>query len=207
MESGMIWAFWGVSMLFIMTPGADWAYAISGGLKHRVLPSVTGLWAGHLLSVLVVAAGVGALLAQVPGALTALTLMGAVYLVWLGVGVLRQSSGAQDLTMEAPVGSPGRWFGKGIGVSGMNPKLILLMTAVMPQFTSHSASWPLGAQLLALGSVHLLGCAVIYVLVGLTAQRVLGTRPALARWITRFSGVAMILIGTVLAAERVAHWI
>lgn len=204
MDAGMIWAFWGVSLLFIVTPGADWAYAISGGLKHRALPSVTGLWAGHLLGVMVVVAGVGALLAQLPGALTALTLAGAGYLIWLGVGVLRQDTSPQEAA-ELPVGSAGRWFGKGIGVSGMNPKLILLMTAVMPQFTSHAAAWPVPTQLLALGAVHLLGCAIVYAAVSLTARRVLGTRPGTARWVTRFSGVAMIAIGCVLGAEQAVH--
>lgn len=202
MDVGLIWAFAGVSLMFIMTPGADWAYAISGGLRQRVVPSVSGLWAGHLVCVLIVAAGVGALIARVPGALTALTLGGAAYLIWLGVSALRPSAQAMA-SADEPAGSAGRWFGKGMGVSGLNPKLILLMLAVMPQFTTHAGTWPLGAQLLALGSVHLLACALVYPCVGLASQRVLGSRPSLARWVTRFSGVAMIVIGAVLAAERV----
>lgn len=199
----MLWAFWGVSLLFILTPGADWAYAISGGLKRRVLPSVAGLWAGHLVSVLIVAAGVGAVLERFPQLTQALTLAGSVYLVWLGLGVLRHGGGP-EAAGEIPVGTAGGWFGRGVAVSGLNPKLILLMTAVLPQFTSHAADWALPVQIVALGSLHLLGCGVVYLLVGFGARRVLGTRPVAARVVTRISGVAMILIGLVLAAERVS---
>ena len=52
--------FWVVSFLLIMTPGADWAYAISAGINgRRVVPAVVGLMSGHLLATLVVVAGVG----------------------------------------------------------------------------------------------------------------------------------------------------
>jgi threonine/homoserine/homoserine lactone efflux protein len=46
--------------LLIMTPGADWAYAISAGINgRRVVPAVMGLMSGHLLATLIVVAGVG----------------------------------------------------------------------------------------------------------------------------------------------------
>ncbi len=79
--------FWVVSFLLIMTPGADWAYAISAGINgRRVVPAVMGLMSGHLLATLIVVAGVGVVIAQHPLALTGLTVAGAVYLLWLGIG-------------------------------------------------------------------------------------------------------------------------
>ena len=49
-------AFWAVSVLFVLTPGADWAYAIAAGLRHRcLLPAVGGMLTGHLLATVVVA--------------------------------------------------------------------------------------------------------------------------------------------------------
>ncbi|PAV68873.1 hypothetical protein WR25_26090 [Diploscapter pachys] len=72
-------AFWAVSLLFVITPGADWAYAISAGMRGRwVVPAVAGMLSGHLLVTLVVAAGVGSLIAGHPLALTLLTLAGCV---------------------------------------------------------------------------------------------------------------------------------
>jgi hypothetical protein len=47
MASGTMAAFWAVSFLFVITPGADWAYVIAAGLRHRVvLPAVGGLLVG-----------------------------------------------------------------------------------------------------------------------------------------------------------------
>jgi threonine/homoserine/homoserine lactone efflux protein len=93
MAVGTVAAFWMVSLLFVVTPGADWAYAIAAGLWHRtVLPAVGGLLAGHLLATAVVAAGVAAMMSRLPLALTALTALGAAYLVWLGIGMLSRPS-------------------------------------------------------------------------------------------------------------------
>jgi hypothetical protein len=67
MPVATIAAFWGGSMLFVLTPGADWAYAIASGLRHRsVVPAVGGLLSGHLIAIVVVAAEVAALLAGSP---------------------------------------------------------------------------------------------------------------------------------------------
>lgn len=70
MEMSLIASFWVVSFLLIMTPGADWAYAISAGINgRRVVPAVMGLMSGHLLATIVVVAGVGVLIAGHPPAI------------------------------------------------------------------------------------------------------------------------------------------
>ena len=205
MELGTIAAFWAVSLLFVLTPGADWAYAISAGLRHRsVVPAVSGLLAGHLVATVVVAAGVGALVATEPMVLTILTVAGSLYLVWLGIGMVRRPSipGAG----EAYTSSSGmRQSLKGFGISGLNPKVFLLFLALLPQFTSSQAAWPVAGQIIALGSVHVISCAMVYMVVGIGARAVLGARPAAARAVTRFSGVAMIAIGAFLITEQVLH--
>lgn len=82
-------SFWAVSFLFLITPGANWAYAITAGLRHRtVLPAVGGLLAGHLLATAAVAAGLAVLLAGSPPVITALTAVGAAYLMRLGFATL-----------------------------------------------------------------------------------------------------------------------
>ena len=93
MTVGTVVAFWAVSLLFVLTPGADWAYAIAAGLRHRtVLPAVGGLLVGHLAATAAVAAGVAALVARSPLVLTVLTVVGAAYLVWLGIATLARPS-------------------------------------------------------------------------------------------------------------------
>jgi threonine/homoserine/homoserine lactone efflux protein len=202
MTGGTVAAFWAVSLLFVITPGADWAYAIAAGLRHRtVLPAVSGMLAGHLAATAVVAAGVAALVAGTPLILTALTVVGAVYLVWLGVGALAHPSVPQSGAQQAS-GSWLRQAAKGLGISGLNPKVFLLFLALLPQFTDRDAAWPLAVQILALGLVHVASCAVVYTTVGAGARQVLRARPATARAVTRLSGAVMVVIGVLLLVEQ-----
>lgn len=202
MPASTVAAFWAVSLMFVVTPGADWAYAITAGLRHRtVLPAVGGLLAGHLAATVVVAAGVAALVTRSPLVMTALTVAGAAYLVWLGIGALARPSAPQAGTEQA-AGSWVRQVVKGAGISGLNPKVFLLFLALLPQFTDPDAGWPLAVQIGALGLVHVASCAVVYTGVGTGARRVLRARPAAARAVTRFSGAAMVMIGVLLLAEQ-----
>ena len=201
MAGGTVAAFWGMSFLLVMTPGADWAYAIAAGLRHRtVLPAVGGLLAGHLAATAVVAAGVAAVVARSPRVMIVLTAAGALYLVWLGLASLARPSAPHVGGDETP-GSWVRQAVKGAGISGLNPKVFLLFLALLPQFTDPTARWPLALQIAVLGLVHVASCAMVYTGVGAGARRVLGARPAAARAVTRFSGAAMVLIGGLLLVQ------
>lgn len=201
MEIGLLAAFWALSFSLVMTPGADWAYAISSGMRDRaIVPAVTGMLLGYVMITLVVAAGVGALVASVPSVLTALTLGGAAYLLYLGVGVL----------MNPPIPEVGNersgtWpsvFARGFLVSGINPKALLLFLALLPQFTSQAAAWPVAGQIVAMGVIQIINCGVVYFLVGFSSRAVLRTRPTVARSVSQLSGAAMIVIALLLLAEQ-----
>jgi threonine/homoserine/homoserine lactone efflux protein len=199
---GAVTGFWTVSMLLVMVPGADWAYAIAAGLRDRtVLPAVAGLLTGYVALTAVVAAGVAALVARWPLVLTGLTVLGALYLLWLGVTTV---SGPSAPVAAADEGSQPwlRRAAKGAGISGLNPKALLLFLALLPQFITRGAAWPFAAQIMLLGLVHIANCGVIYTGVGTAARRILRARPAIATAVTRFSGAAMIVIGILLLAER-----
>jgi threonine/homoserine/homoserine lactone efflux protein len=202
MEAGTVVAFWAVSLLFVLTPGADWAYAIAAGLRHRtVLPAVGGLLAGHLAATAAVAAGVTALVARSLHVLTVLTVVGAAYLVWLGITTLAHPS-TPDAGAERPTDSWVRQAMKGAGTSALNPKVFLLFLALLPQFTEPNSAWPLGVQIVALGFVHVVSCAVVYTGVGTGARLMLSARPSAARVVSRISGAAMVGIGVLLLVER-----
>lgn len=203
MAVGYIAAFWTVSVLLILVPGADWAYAIAAGLRERsVLPAVGGLLLGYVALTAVVAAGVAAVVDRNPVVLTALTVFGGLYLVWLGGTTLASASTAAVLPEQANPAPWGTSVLRGIGISGLNPKAILLFLALLPQFTDRTGSWPLAAQIGTLGLIHTLSCAAIYLCVGVLARTVLRARPTAARIVTRVSGVAMIIIGALLLVER-----
>ncbi|QIS02403.1 LysE family translocator [Nocardia brasiliensis] len=203
MAVGYIVAFWTVSVLLILVPGADWAYAIAAGLRESsVVPAVGGLLLGYVALTAVVAAGVAAVVDRNPVVLTALTVFGGLYLMWLGGTTLVASSAPTAVQGE---GHPAPWGAsllRGIGISGLNPKALLLFVALLPQFTDRTGNWPLAAQIGTLGLVHTLSCAVIYLCVGVLAKTVLRARPTAARIVTRISGVAMLVIGGLLLVER-----
>lgn len=201
MSYAALTAFWAVSFLLVLTPGADWAYVISAGLRGRrlVLPATLGLACGALLATLAVAAGVGALVARNPALLTALTATGALYLAWMGVGLWR-SPAAISSAADADAGTRWHWTVKGASVSGLNPKQLLLL-ALLPQFVRPGDSWPVFAQIMVLGAVHAASCAVVYFGVGWGSQSVLRSRPAAALAVSRLSGTLMLLIAAVLLGE------
>jgi threonine/homoserine/homoserine lactone efflux protein len=207
MDIELVGAFWAVSLLFVLTPGADWAYAITAGLRYpSVLPAVSGLVAGHVVATFAVAAGVAAVMAGVPLLLTVLTAVGAAYLIWLGISTFTHPATppAADNDIDAVATSRARQALKGFGVSGLNPKVFLLFLALLPQFTDPGGSWPVAAQILGLGAAHVATCAVVYTAVGVGARVVLDARPAAARAISRCSGAAMVGIGAFLLIEQVA---
>lgn len=202
MSFAILTAFWAVSFLLVLTPGADWAYAISAGLRGRrlVLPAVVGLACGALLATLAVAAGVGALVARNPALLTALTATGALYLAWMGIALWR-SPAAIRCDAEGEADARWRWTVKGASVSGLNPKQLLLLLALLPQFVRPGDSWPVFAQIMALGAVHAASCAVVYFGVGWSSQSVLRSRPRAAAAVSRLSGTLMLVIAALLLGE------
>ena len=90
----------------------------------------------------------------------------------------------------------------GVGVSGLNPKGLLIFLALLPQFTDPHARWPIAGQIGLLGLAFMVTCAVFYFVLGSIARTVLTARTAIARTVSRLSGAAMVLIGVALLVDR-----
>lgn len=196
-----------VAVLLALTPGADWAYAIAAGLRARsVVPSVLGMLFGYVVVIVVVALGIGALVAEYPVALTVLTLAGAVYLIWLGAATLRIKVGHVEASSRPLGDSFVAQFFRGAGISGINPKGLLLLLALLPQFTSPTAALPAAVQMLVLGGLHLSNCAVIYFAVAHLARRLLRSRPLATVIVTRLAGIVMVALGLLIITERLIEF-
>jgi threonine/homoserine/homoserine lactone efflux protein len=194
-------AFWAVAALLIAVPGPDWAFAISAGLRRQALPAASGIVLGYVLMTAVVAAGLGIVFASTPAALTTLTTVGGLYLIWLGLKVLRHPASPTS-SPDGPTGNARSTLLHGMAVSGLNPKGLLIFVAMLPQFTDPAASWPIPAQLAALGMAFTSTCALVYLCVGAAAQRLLQARPTIARIVSRISGSSMIALGVALLLEH-----
>lgn len=198
-----------IDVLLVLTPGPDWAYVLAVGLRDQmVLPAVAGLVAGYATLTALVAAGLAVLITTNPGALTAVTLLGGAYLIWLGASVLSHPAdqdgevGAATLARPSRSPSTARVAARGVATSGLNPKGLLLFVAVLPQFVERHGGLPVSAQIGVLGAIHMGNCAVAYLGVGTLARNLLTSRPTAAHTVTRAAGTAMIVLGALLLLER-----
>jgi threonine/homoserine/homoserine lactone efflux protein len=206
MNAQLFFAFVLVAGALACTPGVDWAYSITAGLRQRsFVPAVAGLCGGYVLHTLLMVAGLAALLAGMPGVLGWITVAGAGYLLWLGVSTLRSWRGA-SFTAAAALGKPAgnqlRTFLQGMGTSGINPKGLLFYVALVPQFVSPEAPLPVPVQSGLLGLTFVLLAAVVYTCVALLARKLLQSRPGAARKVTLASGIIMVGLGVVLLSEQ-----
>jgi threonine/homoserine/homoserine lactone efflux protein len=201
----------------VLVPGPDWAYIIAAGTRDRtIVPALGGILIGYLVAVVAVAVGVGAALAALPWALVVLTLAAAGYLSYLGVRILLHppavataggASGATEPAAASGATEPAAWLrlAQGVGVSGLNPKGLLVLVVLLPQFTDAAGDWPIPVQLAVLGLIFVGSCALVYSVVGVGAKAVIRARPSAMRVVSRVSGAAMVLLAIVLVGEQIAH--
>jgi threonine/homoserine/homoserine lactone efflux protein len=148
-------AFLVASILFIQVPGPSLLFTIGRALtvgRREALLSVVGNGVGVTVQVLLVAVGLGAVVAASATAYTVIKVIGAGYVIWLGVQAIRHRGEAR-LALESPVARTRRHplrIGFVVGVT--NPKTILFFVAFLPQFTN-TAAGRVGVQMAVLGVV------------------------------------------------------
>lgn len=206
MNPELFLAFILVAAALACTPGVDWAYSITAGLRQRsFVPAVAGLCGGYVLHTALLVAGLAAVLAGMPGVLGWITLAGAGYLMWLGISTLRSWRGASFSAADAvgrPSASQLRTFLQGMGTSGINPKGLLFYVALIPQFVSADASLPVPVQSGLLGMTFVALAGLVYTAVALLSRTLLQSRPGAARTVTLASGIIMVVLAVVLLGEQ-----
>ena len=122
------------AIIIAVSPGPGAALSMSAGLRHGqlgALPAIFGLQTALLIQLAVVGMGLGAVLAASATAFAVVKFAGAAYLVWLGVQKWRHA-GAGD-TQDGKTLRSGL-FRQGLLVNLTNPKAIVFMAALTPQF-------------------------------------------------------------------------
>ncbi|NMX89855.1 MULTISPECIES: LysE family transporter [unclassified Pseudomonas] len=147
-------AFFLASWIISLSPGAGAIASMSSGLQYgfvRGYWNAIGLQLGLAMQIAVVAGGLGAVLAASSTAFYAIKWFGVAYLVYLAVKQWRALP--MDLTDDAavrPIGKPMSMMFRGFLVNASNPKALVFMLAVLPQFVNPQA--PLLIQYLILGA-------------------------------------------------------
>jgi threonine/homoserine/homoserine lactone efflux protein len=172
----------GPGMMFIL------AHGISGGRRSGVV-AASGMATGATVHTALAAFGLSALLRAAPGALDAIRLIGACFLLYLAVKTYWSTRHAVALAPEGNGPSIRRTYVSAVLTNLANPKVILFYLAFLPQFLIHGG-WPVAAQILTLGSVYVVIGIVMDCSVGLAAgtfSALLQSRPAVQRSLKRLS--------------------
>ena len=206
-DTGQFALFLAAALLLALAPGPGVFYVaartLSGGRAEGIASSVgTGL--GGLVHVAAGTLGVSALVLASAELFTAVKLLGAAYLIWLGI---RTVLGARrdDLRPVVARSAAGtrRAFREGVMVEMLNPKTAAFFLAFIPQFVDLAGSVP--AQFAVLGSMSVLLNTLVDVGVACAAAAVrtgmLG-RPRMMRRMREASGVVMIGLGAGLLLVR-----
>jgi threonine/homoserine/homoserine lactone efflux protein len=201
-------AFLLVSLFVTFTPGPAVLLAVSNSLgvgPARAMISSLGNAVGLLLVSTAATAGLGVVLQTSATAFLVLKLLGAGYLVYLGIRQWRSGGAmfAEPSGAQARASTPAwRLFGNGLTVALTNPKAILFFTALFPQFMHAGAG---AAQQFVVLTVTFAGCAVfahaVYVLLARSVKGRLA-EPRRARLLNRVFGGSFVVLGVSLLGLR-----
>jgi threonine/homoserine/homoserine lactone efflux protein len=196
--------FLAAALIVAITPGPGLLYIVArtlaGGRTEGLVSSV-GLGLGGFVQVLAGALGLSAVVMASAEAFTAVKIVGAGYLVWLGLKTWREARDAEPREMQT--GGAPRAFREGILVEGLNPKTAVFFLAFIPQFVDSSAN--AAAQFFALGLISVALNTSVDVIVTLWAAKVrtvLAPRVSFATRTRQASGAIMCGLGATLLFAR-----
>jgi len=202
------------AVVIVLLPGPDTLVVVRSLVRHgrlRAVLTVGGVLTGLAVWVAAAALGLSALLRASENGYTALRVVGAVYLVWLGVRSLRARSvgGADPLLVDGvdTVVVPGRRghaasYGAGLATDLLNPKVGVFFVTFLPGFVPHGQ--PVGLVSALLGGIFIALTALYFAGLLVVAGRVTGwmNDPRIRRRLERVTGVILIGFGLRLAVER-----
>ncbi len=141
-------AFLGVMTAMAFFPGPANLFCVATGMargRRAAVEAMVGMNAATLVWYAGAALGLGALIAAFPAAFGVLRLVGALYLVWMGIGAVRAAVSKAAAPPAAIASRPGSNLRNGFAVQIANPKIILFFSAVLPPFLDLAR--PLAGQL------------------------------------------------------------
>jgi len=205
MTASTWFAFFIASWLISLSPGAGAISCMAAGMRYgyaRAMWNILGLQLGILFVLAIVAAGLGAIIAASTALFTLIKWLGAAYLVYLGIRQWRAPAVPVTDAGADVTGTPRQLVMRGFLVNATNPKGIVFMLAVLPQFIDPAL--PQLPQYVVCGAT--LFFTDLVVMSGYTglAARVLRLlrEPHHVRWVNRTFGGLFVAAGAVLATFR-----
>jgi threonine/homoserine/homoserine lactone efflux protein len=201
------WLFVATGVVLNLTPGQDTLYILGSSVAYgrRIgVASALGVSAGCVVHTLAVALGISAILTASATAFTAVKMLGAAYLIYLGIHAMASRADSISPLQHRGSASTRLALGRGILTNVLNPKVALFFLALLPQFidsdspTKISAFLVLGLTFVATGTVWCLILAVV-------ASSIRGffvEHPRALTRLSRASGALFVLLGLRLAVSE-----
>ncbi len=193
--------------VLILIPGPSVLFVVSRGValgRRAALATVAGNAGGLIFQGTLVTIGVGSIVASSDAVFTALKLIGAAYLVYLGIKNIRERKALAEVFAPRAAAAPKslrRIVREGFFVGATNPKGVLIFTAVLPQFIDRSQGHDT-LQLATLGAI----CVVIallsdgaWAIASGTARQWLGRSSRRLEAMSGVGGAMLIALGVGLA--------
>lgn len=204
----LLLTFFITTAVFAYIPGPAMLYAAAQTMargRRGGLMATLGIHLGCYVHVVAAAAGLSVLFHAVPTLYLAVKMIGAGYLIWLGISLFRSRANS-DVSLPA-IGkkSARRAFLESIAVEVLNPKTAIFFMAFLPQFVDASAAFPVWLQFLILGTlVNLTFSSADLVCVFLAGAVVKGLKQSASaqRLMQRAGGALLIGLGAHLALQR-----
>lgn len=192
------------TFVMVVIPGPTVLFTIGRSLalgRRGGLLSILGTAAGSIVLVFAVALGVGTVIAQSVVLFTIVKVLGAGYLVFLGIQAIRhRTDTARVIVVEQPKRSGGRILAEGLVVGVTNPKSIAFFVAILPQFVDLQAG-SVPVQLFVLGVIVVaigVTCDTMWVFLASTARDWFGRSSRRIEAIGATGGGLMIALGAFL---------
>lgn len=201
-------AFFATAAVFAFIPGPAMLYAtaqtLAGGRVAGLMASL-GIHVGCYVHVFAAAAGLSVLFHAVPVLYLAVKLIGAAYLIWLGIALFR-SRGVDGTGLPQVRRKSGRRaFAESVTVEVLNPKTAIFFMAFLPQFIDSGANFPVWLQFLLLGTVVNLMFSLADIICVLLAGSLLGRLQRSTRTVRlmqRAGGMVLVGLGINVAFQR-----
>ena len=208
MDLSLWMTFVGATLLLLIIPGPTvvlvLTYALTQGRRVAVA-SAAGVALGDFIAMTASLVGLGALVLASSTLFVALKWVGAAYLVWMGIGMIRSAGSAKAIQIEdAPQLSAGAVFRNAAVVTALNPQGIVFFIAFVPQFIRTDAALApqfaiLIATFVSLATINVLVYALLADLLRATIRR-----PSVLAWMTRIGGGVLIAMGVLTTTLRKA---
>lgn len=192
------------AILISISPGAGAVNTMSNGLRYGVkqsMPAILGLQLGYGAQILLVGAGLGALVASSVWALAVIKWLGVAYLVWLGIQKWREPV-VESVADDQPTVSGQKRFWQSALVNLTNPKATVFLVALFPQFLI--AGQPHGPQLITMGTTLILVDCLVMLGYALLASQLFRfmTTPHRQRQMNRVFGGLFVTAAVALASFK-----